>query len=80
MPAIIATPELLADARTKYHQLVTGSAPRVVVDQNGERVEFAAANKTGLYNYIQQLEQALRVPCGASPTFPTNIGPAGFTF
>ena len=80
MPAIIATPELLADARAKYHALVTGMAPRVVVDQNGERLEFAAANRGSLYNYIQMLEAALGTPCGSGPTYPTNVAPATFTF
>lgn len=49
--------ELLKDARAAYHALKTGTMARVVVDQNGERVEFAAANANGLYNYIKELEQ-----------------------
>ena len=66
----------LEEARTAYHDLSTGRMPRVVVDQNGERVEFAAANATKLYNYIQTLERQLG--CGAAAA-PTN-GPASFTF
>lgn len=80
MPAVIATQELLNDARAKYHALLTGASPRVVVDQNGERVEYAAANRSSLYNYIKELELALGTPCGSSPTFPTNVAPATFTF
>lgn len=45
----------LATAQAQYHKLVTGQLARVFVDQNGERVEFTAANKNDLYNYIQQL-------------------------
>lgn len=80
MPAIIATQALLNDARAKYHALVTGTAARVVVDQNGERVEFAAANRNSLYNYIQQLEGQLATTCGAASTPNAAYSPATFTF
>lgn len=45
----------LADAETQYHELLLGRVPRVIVDQNGERVEFTAANSSKLYAYILQL-------------------------
>lgn len=48
--------ELLEDAKKAYHNLVTGKSPREVVDQNGERVSFTAANKASLAQYIQSLE------------------------
>lgn len=48
---------------------------RVVVDQNGERVEFVAANSVGLYNYIKELEAKLN----PAPVVPAN-GPAYFLF
>lgn len=47
--------EQLVDAQNKYHLLVTGGAVAVFVDQNGERVQYSAASKAGLYSYIQQL-------------------------
>jgi gpW len=80
MPAIIASQALLTDARQKYHALVTGVSPRVVVDANGERVEFTGANKQALYNYITQLEAQLGAGCGQAPALQTQYGPAGFTF
>lgn len=80
MTTIIATPAMLQEARKAYHALMTGTSPRVVVDQNGERVEFVAASAPKLYNYIQQLEQALGTPCGQAPAYPTNNGPVGFFF
>lgn len=80
MTAIIATKATLDEARRAYHALMLGTLPRVVVDQNNERVEFTAANKSSLYNYILQLEAALGTSCGQTPTFPTNVTPAGFTF
>lgn len=52
---------MLVEAREQYHKLVMGIAPRVVVDQNGERVEFTAANRQSLYNYIAELERQLGV-------------------
>lgn len=67
----------LAQARQAYHDLQTGRMARVVVDQNGERVEFTPTNKSNLYAYIQQLEAL--VPCDGGMTLP-NVGPAGFIF
>ncbi len=80
MPAIIATNAMLQDARKAYHALVTGTSPRVVVDQNGERVEFTAANRQSLYNYISQLEAQLGVGCGGTPIPMAQYHPATFTF
>lgn len=73
---VFATLDLLNDARAKYHALMTGTSARVLVDQNGERVEFTAANKIHLYNYIAQLETQL----GTQPPDVTAYHPAGFVF
>ena len=45
----------LAEAEEAYHRLQTGVSARVVVDSNGERIEFTAANRRYLISYIQQL-------------------------
>lgn len=74
MIIIPATQPLLDDALAKYHALMTGTSARVVVDQNGERVEFTAANATKLYAYIQMLQSQLNPYAGC------NNGPAGFIF
>lgn len=66
----------LADAREQYHQLAIGGAARVVVDQNGERVEFTAANKGTLASYIMSLESQLAVV----PIASMMAGPARFIF
>ena len=50
------TAEKLAEAQAAYHALMTGKSARVVVDQNGERVEFTAINAERLLAYIKQLE------------------------
>lgn len=72
-PAILTV--RLDEARDAYHALVTGTKARVIVDQNGERVEFTAAKRADLAIYISELERAL-----AAPTpFPNN-GPIRFIF
>lgn len=77
MPAIVASKELLDQARVAYHKLVTGLSAREVVDSNGERVTFTAANRQALYSYILELESQLNpVQPGVAP----NNGPATFIF
>ena len=49
----------LNEAVAAYHQLMTGQAARVVVDQNGERVEFAVSNSAKLASYITSLRLQL---------------------
>ena len=53
------TRELLAEAQRARHALVTGQAPKVVVDQNGERVEFNSTNMAELNKYINSLETTI---------------------
>lgn len=70
--------QLLEDARKAYHNLVTGQMARVVVDKDGSRVEFTAANKESLYNYILRLEAECGCCGGSGGMMPS--GPAGFLF
>lgn len=68
----------LTEAQAAFHTLSIGGAARVIVDQNGERVEFTAANKGNLSNYILSLKAQLGMfsaACGGVP-----IAPAGFFF
>ncbi|QTG12345.1 phage tail protein [Agrobacterium tumefaciens] len=51
--------ERIADAKAALHDLMTGRRVRVVVDQNGERVEYSAANRADLSAYIAMLEAEL---------------------
>jgi hypothetical protein len=66
----------LAEARAAYHTLAIGGQARVIVDQNGERVEFTAARKGDLYTYIMSLESQL----ATLPAALRVAGPAGFIF
>lgn len=62
---------MLNDARAQYHLLQTGNKAKVVVDQNGERVEFTAITADKLAQYIKSLERLL----GGSG----SLGPARVT-
>lgn len=49
----------LSEAQDALHKLMTGQTVRVFVDQNGERIEYNAANADRLRAYIFELKQAL---------------------
>jgi len=72
------TPEMLAELRKDYASLISGNKPRVIVDQNGERVEFMAANAARLYQYIQEVAACFPDPCGGPQGRPFK--PMGFLF
>ncbi len=72
------TPEMLAALRKDYADLISGNKPRVVVDQNGERVEFTSANAARLYQFIQEVAACLPDPCGAVKARPFK--PMSFVF
>lgn len=65
----------LAQAEEAYHDLCTGQAIRVMVDQNGERIEYTAATRQGLWAYILLLKSQL-----SNTEQVTISGPAGFIF
>lgn len=54
----------LAEAEQAYHDYRMGNSARVFVDQNGERVEYAATNINGLRAYILELKGLLGLPSG----------------
>lgn len=68
--------ELLVEAEAAYHSLMIGGAVRVVVDRNGERVEFTSANSKLLYGYIQELKRLIDLEGGLR----VPRGPAGVIF
>lgn len=81
----IATLKLqYAEATKAYHQLMTGGAVRVYVDQNAERIEYTSSNKSNLWGYILQLRSLI---CQLEPNNPIctlgmgqSSGPVRFTF
>lgn len=56
--------QLLAEAEAAYHSLMIGASARVVVDQNGERVEYTAANAPRLQAYITSLKNLIADEAG----------------
>lgn len=51
----------LEEARDALHGLQIGRAVVEVVDQNGERVRYAQANRSALQAYIDSLESQLGI-------------------
>lgn len=68
----------LDEAEAAYHDLMLGQSARVVLDQNGERVEFTAANAARLYAYIQSLKA--EIACETNGCADTPQAPLQFTF
>lgn len=68
--------EKLVVAEDAYHRLQIGESARVVVDQNGERVEYTAANRPALRQYIAELKQLIADEAGVYRV----RGPAGAYF
>ena len=60
----------LTEATNAYHDLMTGKAVRVFVDQNGERVEYQTANASKLLLYISDLERRIS---GADVAAPMKV-------
>ncbi len=59
----------ITEAKAALHDLMIGGAVRVVVDQNGERVEYTVANRAHLMAYIAALEAEL-----ANAGRPVSVG------
>lgn len=51
--------ERLAEAEKAYHELRIHGGVRVLVDQNGERVEYTPTTASRLRAYIAELKLAL---------------------
>lgn len=51
--------EKLVQAEAAYHALMIGESVREVVDQNGERVVYTAANAARLAQYIAELKASI---------------------
>lgn len=58
----------LAEAQSAYHTVMIGGGVTVVVDQNGERVEYSRANAAGLAKYIASLQAQINTMLGVAVT------------
>lgn len=70
----------LKNAMESYNDLMTGGSVRVVVDQNGERVEYTAANRQSLWAYIVRLQGAISAADPFTAYMGKPLGPARFLF
>lgn len=67
--------ERLVEAKAALHAIMIGGGVRVVVDQNGERVEYTPANRQALITYIAMLEAEI-----ANGGSTQRVGPIRFFF
>jgi membrane protease subunit (stomatin/prohibitin family) len=58
----------LIEAENAQHTLMMGGAVTVVVDQNGERVEYSRTNATALAKYIATLRWQIGQLSGVAVT------------
>lgn len=63
----LTTQQKLDEAEAALHKLMIGRSARVIVDQNGERVEYSAANRARLQAYIDQLKTELGLKTAPGP-------------
>lgn len=60
MPTYV-TQEMLDEARTAYHRILTGGGIYEYRDQNGETVKYGRTDLAKLAGYIRWLEEQLGV-------------------
>jgi hypothetical protein len=58
----------LNEAQAAYHTVLIGGQPTVVVDQNGERVEYSRSNPAALLKYINYLQAQINLLMGVAVT------------
>lgn len=63
----------LAEAEAALHKLLIGGHARVVVESNGERVEFSAGSADRLRAYIEELKIALGKRTVVGPLRPWMV-------
>lgn len=71
MAELVVLRRWLTEAEEAHHQLATGKQVSVVVDQNGERVEYQRASRQQLAAYINELRRQIAVAEGV----PTGTDP-----
>jgi len=58
---------LLKEAEQAYHELAIGQSVKVIVHQNGQRVEYNSTTLPRLRTYIQDLKSQLGLPTAPRP-------------
>lgn len=72
------TAELLAQARSAYHALMTGTAAVEVREADGSTIRYNIANKGALRQYILELEALEGGVTAARPPFVPIFGSGGW--
>jgi hypothetical protein len=67
-------------AEAAYDDLLVGDSVRVLVDQNGERMEFTSANRAALATHIQSLKRDYGNECSLDTSAKSSSGPMRFLF
>ena len=68
------TAQLLTEAQSAYHKLMTGTAVAEVQDSNGERVRYTAADLSKLKAYIADLKAQIATASGTGvPSGPMRV-------
>jgi hypothetical protein len=57
----------LEEAEKAYHDLQIGGGVKVLVDQNGERIEFAQGSILRLSGYIAMIREKLGIGSASGP-------------
>ena len=68
MATLLQLQTWLSEAQNAYHNVMMGGAATVVVDQNGERVEYARTNSGALLRYIATLQSQINQLQGLAVT------------
>lgn len=58
-PECQAIADKLKEAEEALHELITGQAAYLFIDQNGEQVRYTPAQKSDLQGYINELKNDL---------------------
>lgn len=72
MASLVQLQTWLIEAELALHKLATGQTVIVVIDQNGERVEYSRSSMANLRAYIGDLKAQI---AQAGGTGPATVGP-----
>jgi hypothetical protein len=70
---------MLAEAEAAYQRLMLGRQPRVIIDANGERVEFTSVSADKLRAYVLDLQRRIGALTGCLGG-AMNTRPVRFVF
>lgn len=78
--SVVQLQAMLASARAALSQLMMGQSPMIVVDSNGERVQFVPTDARTLTGFVQSIQGAIYAAQNASGGGTAIRGPYRFLF